>query len=244
MSSLIKYLLYLGDSHLILSHRNSEWCGHGPVLEQDIAITNISLDLLGQARNYYQYAASLSGNGTTEDSLAYHRSEREFSNLLLTEQARGDWAVTVLRQYFFSSFQELLQQQLLEHPDKQLSAISEKSLKEIRYHLRWSSEWVIRLGDGTEESHNRLVNAVQQLWPYTGECFLEASFEKEAGVPVAALEQPWLENINAVFSKAQLDLPKAAFMHSGGKEGLHTEQLGFILADLQYVQRAYPGNEW
>ncbi len=244
MPPLVKYLLYLGDSHLILSHRNSEWCGHGPVLEQDIAITNISLDLLGQARNYYQYAASLIGGTATEDSLAYHRSEREFRNLLLTEQPRGDWAVTVLRQFFFSSFQQLLQGQLLQHSDQQLSAIAEKSLKEISYHVRWSSEWVIRLGDGTAESAARIQLALTQLWPYTGESFLETDYEKTAGVPVAGLKNAWMEQVQRVLSLAKLEMPANIFMQSGGKEGVHTEHLGYILADLQYVQRAYPGNEW
>ena len=244
MSPLIKYLLYLADSHLILSHRNSEWCGHGPVLEQDIAITNISLDLLGQARNYYQYAATLLGGNTTEDTLAYHRSEREFRNLLLTEQPRGDWAVTVLRQYFFSSFQQLLQQELVRHPDQQIAAIAAKSLKEIQYHLRWSSEWVVRLGDGTPESAQRLQAALVQLWPYTGECFIAADYETEAGIPVATLKDVWQEQLQSVLAAAGLTMPQESFMQTGGKAGVHTEHLGYVLADLQYVQRAYPGNEW
>src|SRR4026207_984131 len=153
--TLINYTLHLADNSLILGQRNAEWCGHGPVLEQDIAITNISLDLIGQARNFYQYAATLIGNGATEDSLAYLRKEREFNNCLLVEQPNGDWAQTILRQFFFSQYQDLLYSQLINSSDKQLAAIAEKSLREVTYHVRWSSEWVIRLGDGTKESHQR-----------------------------------------------------------------------------------------
>lgn len=240
----VNYLLYLADSHLILSHRNSEWCGHGPVLEQDIAITNISLDLLGQARNYYQYVAELLDNGSTEDHLAYFRTEREFRNLLLTEQVRGDWAVTVLRQYFFSSFQQLLQQELLGHPDERIAAIAAKSLKEITYHVRWSREWVIRLGEGTEESHQRMVQALELLWPYTGECFVPADFESYAQVDLNAMENKWTEAVKGVLEEASLPFPPKTFQQLGGKTGVHTEQLGYILTELQYVQRAYPGNEW
>ena len=159
---LIDYTLHLADTTLILSQRNSEWCGHGPILEQDIAITNISLDLLGQARNFYQYAAALKNDGSTEDSLAYLRSEREFKNLLLVEQQNGDWGQTILRQYLFSQYQLLLFQQLQQHSDEQLAAIATKAIKETTYHVRWSSEWVIRLGDGTEESHNRMLHAINE----------------------------------------------------------------------------------
>src|SRR5688572_18412620 len=180
---LIPYTLYLADNAIILGHRNSEWCGHGPVLEQDIAITNISLDLIGQARNFYQYAAVLinlpisigttdqSGKPATEDSLAYLRDASEFKHCLLAELPKGDWAITILRQFFFSSYQFFLYQQLKDSKDEQLAAIAEKSLKEVTYHLRWSSEWVIRLGDGTTESQERISRAVEQLWPYTAELF-------------------------------------------------------------------------
>src|SRR6266498_1263163 len=173
----IDYTLHLADDALILGHRNSEWCGHGPVLEQDIAITNISLDLIGQARNFYQYAARLKADGSTEDSLAYLRKEREFKNCLLVEQPNGDWAQTILRQFFFSQYQYLLFQELQNSKDEQLAAIAEKSLKEVTYHLRWSSEWVIRLGDGTDESHSRMQKAIVELWRYTGELFEAVSYE-------------------------------------------------------------------
>ena len=252
--SLIPFILSLGDHSLIAGHRNSEWCGHGPILEQDIAITNISLDLIGQARNFYQYAATLIGNGATEDTLAYLRSANEFKNCILFELPKGDWAFTIVRQFFFSNFQWLYFQELQNSRDEQLAAIAAKSLKEVTYHLRWSSEWVIRLGDGTEESHNRLENALEELWSFTGELFTPAEYEQEAfkagfGVNVSALKAAWEQKVNEIFAEATL--PDAAtggregvWMQAGGKEGIHTEQLGFILAELQYMQRAYPGAEW
>jgi len=240
--SLIPFLTYLGDNALILGHRNSEWCGHGPVLEQDIAITNISLDLIGQARNFYQYAALLRNDGSTEDSIAYLRDAREFLNCLLVEQPNGDWAQTILRQFFVSLFQHLLYQQLSNHKDEQLAAITSKALKEVNYHLRWSSEWVIRLGDGTEESHNRLSDAVNELWPFTGEFFMPEDFESD--FDLTALKTQWLEKVNTIFTEATLSMPVNVWMQSGGKRGVHSEHMGFILADLQFLQRAYPGCEW
>lgn len=242
-NSLTDYLLHLADTTLILSHRNSEWCGHGPILEQDIALTNISLDLLGQARLFYQYAAELTGN-TDEDKLAYLRTEREFKNLLLAEQPNGDWGQTILRQYLFSQFQYLLFQQLQNHSDEQIAAIAAKSLKETTYHLRWSSEWVVRLGDGTEESKQRMLHAVDELWRYTGEMFLPAEYESISNVDFNSLKEQWFEKVAAVFEEATLAVPEKTFMQQGGKTGTHTEHLGFILADLQYMQRAYPNSEW
>jgi len=247
--TLIDYTLHLADNALILGQRNSEWCGHGPVLEQDIAITNISLDLIGQARNFYQYAASLIGDGATEDSLAYLRKEREFKNCLLVEQPNGDWAQTILRQYFFSQYQYLLFGELQNSKDEQLAAIAEKSLKEITYHLRWSSEWVIRLGDGTEESHRRMLNAIDELWRYTGELFETVRFELRAvsegfGVDVSQLKDAWLNNVKEIFTEATLTVPEKTFMQTGGKDGRHTEHLGYVLTELQYMQRAYPNSEW
>ncbi|HAO46018.1 MAG TPA: phenylacetate-CoA oxygenase subunit PaaI [Chitinophagaceae bacterium] len=244
MNAFTDYILHLADSTLILSQRNSEWCGHGPILEQDIAITNISLDLLGQARNFYQYAAALSSNGATEDSLAYLRKEREFKNLLLVEQPNGDWGQTVLRQYLFSQYQYLLFEQLQHSSDEQLAAIAAKSIKETKYHVRWSSEWVVRLGDGTEESHARMLKAVEELWPYTGEMFIPAEYEISFGVDLASIKKNWDEKVTAVLGEASLPLPEKVFMQSGGKTGTHTEQLGYILAELQYMQRTYPGAEW
>jgi ring-1,2-phenylacetyl-CoA epoxidase subunit PaaC len=238
----IAYTLHLADTTLILSQRNSEWCGHGPILEQDIAITNISLDLLGQSRNFYQYAATLIGGDATEDSLAYLRKEREFKNLLLVEQPNGDWGQTILRQYLYSQFQYLLFEKLQQCDDKQLAAIAAKSIKETAYHVRWSSEWVIRLGDGTEESHARMLKAVDELWRYTGEMFTPADYETI--VDVSLLKNDWLQKVMNIFSEANLPDPEKVFMQSGGKQGRHTEHLGYILTELQYMQRAYPGASW
>jgi ring-1,2-phenylacetyl-CoA epoxidase subunit PaaC len=254
------YLLHLADTTLILSHRNSEWCGHGPVLEQDIALTNISLDLLGQARLFYQYAAELINKaklsegkvsplggdleGADEDSLAYLRTEREYKNLLLVEQPNGDWGQTILRQYLYSQFQQLLFKHLQNHKDEQIAAIATKSLKETNYHVRWSSEWVIRLGDGTDESKQRMLHAIDELWRYTGEMFIPAEYELPMNIDFIEIKNRWTEKVNAVFEEATLQIPGGAFMQTGGKSGTHTEQLGYILSDLQYMQRAYPNSEW
>ena len=242
--ALIDYTLHLADNSLILGQRNAEWCGHGPVLEQDIAITNISLDLIGQARNFYQYAAQLKGDGSTEDTLAYLRKEREFKNCLLVEQPDNDWAQTLLRQFLFSQYQYVLFQQMQQGKDEQLAAIAAKSLKEVTYHLRWSSEWVIRLGDGTEESHNRMMKAIDELWRYTGELFIPADYEKESGIDLTVIKEAWLGKVKVILAEAGLPVPEKTFMQSGGKDGRHTEHLGYILAELQYMQRTYPGCEW
>lgn len=244
MNALIDYTLHLADNALILGQRNSEWCGHGPILEQDIAITNISLDLIGQSRSLYQYAAQLKADGSTEDSLAYLRTEREFKNCLLAEQSNGDWAQTMLRQFLFSCYQFYLYKYLQSNPDKTIAAIAEKSLKEVSYHLRWSSEWVIRLGDGTEESRNRMLTAIDELWRYTGELFIAAPYEIELNIDLASLKTEWDNKVKAVMEEATLPVPEKLFMQTGGKTGTHTEQLGYILSDLQYMQRAYPGCEW
>ena len=265
MSNLINYTLHLADNALIVGQRNAEWCGHGPVLEQDIAITNIALDLIGQARNFYQYAAQLINESqkaeggspsplerelegeVSEDSLAYLRKEKEYKNCLLVEQPNGDWAQTILRQYLFSQYQYLLFEQLQNNKDEQIAAIATKSLKEITYHLRWSSEWIIRLGDGTEESHNRMLKAIDELWRYTGELFIPSDYEVEMGVDFIKMKERWSEKVNAIFEEASLIPPSGgggAFMQTGGKEGKHTEHLGYILTELQYLQRTYPGCEW
>jgi ring-1,2-phenylacetyl-CoA epoxidase subunit PaaC len=275
--ALFQYCLHLADNALILSQRNSEWCGHGPVLEQDIAITNISLDLMGQARNFYQYAASLYNEfikeekqnadaliprpwkafdrELAEDDLAFLRDEHQYCNLLLVELPKGDWAQTILRQFFFSAFQSLFYKQLQQSQDVQLAAIAEKSAKEVAYHLRWSSEWVIRLGDGTTESSLRMNRALDELWPFTGEMFMPAGYELQTvknamGVDVASLKEAWLHNVSVIFKSANLTLPPAteesgrSWMQSGGKEGRHTEYLGYILTEMQYLQRVYPNSVW
>ncbi len=262
-NSHIDYTLQLADTALIIAQRNAEYCGHGPVLEQDIAITNISLDLLGQARNFYQYAAQLIndsklaggskvpsplgegvGGELTEDSLAYLRTEREFKNCLLVELPNGDWGQTILRQFFFSTYQFLLYRKMQNNSDAQLAAIAAKALKEVTYHLRWSSEWVIRLGNGTTESHERMLKAIDELWRYTGELFMPADYEIEAGEDVSLLQADWMKKITAIFEEATLPVPAQTFMQSGGKKGIHTEHLGYILTELQYLQRTYPNAEW
>ncbi len=248
------YILQLADSALILGHRNSEWTGHGPILEQDIAISNIALDLIGQARNFYQYAAGLiNGPGpqtATEDTLAYLRDTLDYKNCLLTEQPNGDWAKTILRQFFFSAYQFYLYEQLQQSRDKTIAAISEKAFKEVSYHLRWSSEWVIRLGDGTEESHRRMLKAIDDLWKFTGELFIPAQYELQAAkqgicIDVALLAPAWRKKTDEIFEEAGLPLPdNKTAPATGGKEGRHTEHLGYILAEMQFLQRAYPNAEW
>jgi ring-1,2-phenylacetyl-CoA epoxidase subunit PaaC len=249
INSLIDYTLQLADSTLILTQRNGAWCGHGPILEQDIAITNITLDLIGQSRNFYQYAAKLIGDGATEDSLAYLRTEREFKNVLLVEQENGDWAQTILRQFFFSVYQYFLYEKLQHSKEEQLAAIAAKSLKEVTYHVKWSSEWVIRLGDGTTESNERMQKAIQTLWQYTGEMFVPSDYEKALAeeniiLDVSLLKDAWMEKVKSVFDEATLTIPENVFMQQGGKNGTHTEKLGYILSEMQYLQRVYPGAEW
>lgn len=247
--SLIAYTLHLADNALIIGHRNSEWCGHGPVLEQDIAISNIALDFIGQARNFYQYAAELTGNGATEDSLAYLRDVIDFKNALITELPNGDWAQTTLRQFLFSTYQYYFYQQLVHSKDAQLAAIASKSLKEVTYHLRWSSEWVIRLGDGTSESNRRINHALHEVWNFTGELFLPAAYETEMleqgmGSDLKIVQQNWLQKTTEVFAEATLTIPGKSWAQQGGKQGIHTEHLGYILAEMQFLQRAYPGAAW
>ncbi|MEO8710818.1 MAG: 1,2-phenylacetyl-CoA epoxidase subunit PaaC [Parafilimonas sp.] len=259
---LIPYTLHLADNTLILAQQNSAWCAHGPILEQDIAITNISLDLIGQARNFYQYAAQIINNSkapspleraggevATEDTLAYLRDNREFKNCLLVEQANGDWGKTILRQFLFSNYQYLLYEKLQQSKDEQLAAIAEKALKEVTYHLRWSSEWVIRLGDGTEESHQRMIHAINELWLYVDELFNNADYEtallkENISVDVSSLKNKWLEKASAIFDEATLQIPQNVFAQTGGKQGFHTEHLGYILAEMQFMQRAYPNSVW
>jgi ring-1,2-phenylacetyl-CoA epoxidase subunit PaaC len=236
----IDYLLHLADDSLILGHRNSEWCGHGPVLEQDIAITNIALDLIGQARNFYQYAAQLIngsqnagssktasildggfGGEASEDTLAYLRDRHEFKNCLLTEQPNDDWAKTILRQFLFSSYQYFLYEELQGSSNAQMAAIAEKSLKEVTYHLRWSSEWVIRLGDGTKESHQKMMSAIEELWKYTGELFEATGYELQAasenmGVDPSSLKTKWEQKVKNVFVKQPCLIPEKVSMKTGG----------------------------
>jgi ring-1,2-phenylacetyl-CoA epoxidase subunit PaaC len=243
--NLINGVLHIADTALILGQRNAAWCAHGPILEQDIAITNITLDLIGQARNFYQYAALLinetENKNETEDTLAFLRNERDFKNLLICELPNGDWAQTILRQFFFSTFQQLMYQEMIKSSDSQIAAIAAKSIKETNYHVKWSSEWVIRLGDGTDESNQRMKNAIEYLCQYTGEFFIAAEYEI---IDVAALKNQWVEKVKLVFDEATLTIPENTFMQTGGKTGVHTEHLGFILPEMQSLQRNFPGAEW
>jgi ring-1,2-phenylacetyl-CoA epoxidase subunit PaaC len=242
--NLVNYSLHLADNALIMGQRLGEWCGHGPILEQDIALSNIALDYVGQARNFYQYAAELIGGDATEDSLAYLRNDREYKNNLLVELPNGDWAQTILKEFLFSAYQFDLYRQLVQAKDKQVAAIAEKSLKEVTYHLKWSSEWVIRLGDGTQESKARMEKAIEETWMFTGELFEAAEYE--AGfVNLDLIKQKWNERVATVFHEATLHLPETITWHqTGGKNGVHTEHLGFLLAEMQVLQRTYPGATW
>ncbi len=247
---LFQYVLQLADTSLVLGHRLSEWCGHGPVLEQDLALANIALDLLGETRSLYQYAAALEGRGRTEDDLAYLRSATEYRNPLLVEQPNGDFAHTVARQFLFDNFHYHLLLALKDGPDAHLAAIAEKSVKEAAYHLKWSSEWVIRLGDGTAESRQRLDRALATLWRYAAE--LTAPTATEAALQAMGLLPDYDDLAPAmqahqarVLAEATVPVPTVApFAQKGGKEGRHSEHLGYLLAELQYVQRAYPGLTW
>jgi len=246
---LYNFVLHLGDNALILGHRLSEICGHGPALEQDMAVTNIALDLVGQSRNLFQLAAQLKGGDATEDSLAYLRDATGYKNVLLAEQKNGDFAKTIVRQFFYDAFNYHCYQRLLQSKHKDIAAIADKAIKEITYHLKWSSEWVIRLGDGTEESLRRINDAIEDLWPYTGEMFKFADYEvacNESGVfpNIQGIKADWDEEVSSVFGLAGLEVPKDTWMHDGGKRGVHSEHLGFLLAEMQFLQRAYPGQEW
>lgn len=247
--TLFNYTLQIADNSLILGHRISEWCGHGPILEQDIALTNIALDLIGQARSLYQYAAEVEGKGRTEDDLAYLRIGTQFKNVLLVEQANGHFGTTIVRQFLFDAYHFAFYQALLQSQDTNLTAIAEKSLKEVTYHLRFSSEWMIRLGDGTEESHNKVQEALDDLWVYTGELFMPSETDTKAlkigiGVELSNIKAFWEEKVEEILSIATLQKPTEGWMQKGGKQGRHSEQLGYILAEMQYLQRTYPGQEW
>lgn len=248
-NSLLNFILRIADNNLILGHRLSEWCGHGPILEQDIALTNIALDLVGQSRNYYQLAAEIKGEGATEDDFAYLRDVYAFKNVLLTEQPNGHFGETMTRQFFFDVFNFYFTSELTKSSNEQLAAIASKSLKEITYHLKFSSEWMIRLGDGTEESHAKMQQAVDDLWMYTGELFLADELDREmaengVGVKLEKIKPYFDKKVAEILTQATLTIPETGWMQKGGKTGQHSEHLGFILAELQFLQRAYPGAKW
>ncbi|TXI82567.1 MAG: phenylacetate-CoA oxygenase subunit PaaI [Crocinitomicaceae bacterium] len=249
MNSLFEYVLRLGDDSLILGHRLSEWCGHGPILEEDIAMTNISLDLVGQATSLLGYAGELEGKGRDADALAFLRFDRDYKNLLLVEQPNGDFGMTMMRQFFFDAYRKPLFEKLQHSSDKHLAAIAEKSLKETKYHLKHSSEWVIRLGDGTEESNARVQDSLNTLWRYTNELFftneVDAELVEKGIVPaMQEIQNEWNATVTTVLNEATLTIPTNNWKQEGGRKGLHSEHLGYILAELQYMQRAYPNMQW
>ncbi len=249
MKELFQYTLRMADDSLILGHRVSEWCGHGPILEEDIALTNIALDLIGQATNLLEYAAATENMGRSADDLAFLRFDRDFRNLLLVEQKNGDFATTITRQFFFDAFRKPFFEALTQSKDAQLAAIAEKSLKETKYHLKHSSEWMIRLGDGTKESHERVQEAVNDLARFTDELFYideidEAMIRAGIGVDLNNIKPQWKAYVNEVFAEATLEFPEVKWPQKGGRTGMHSEHLGYLLAEMQFMQRAYPGMEW
>ena len=248
MSSLFTYTLRIADSSLILGQRMSEWCSNGPTLEEDIAMSNISLDMFGQANGFYQYAAQLDGTKSA-DELAFRRNEREFFNHQLVEQENGNFGTTMVRNFLHDVFNFLFYTELSKSKDETLSALASKSLKEVKYHLRHSSNWLIRLGDGTGESNTKVQDALEELWMYTGELFEMDNLDTELlnnGIAVdnSALKLEWDIMVNKTLVKAKLTRPEEAYMATGGKKGLHTECLGFILSEMQFLQRAYPDAKW
>lgn len=246
----IEYLLRLGDSALILGQRVSEWIGHAPIMEEDVALANVALDLIGQARLWFGYAGELEGRGRDEDALAFLREAHEYRNVLLVEQPNGNFADTLVRQFLFDAWHHALLEGLTQSHDPRIAEIAVKALKEVTYHLERSSDWVVRLGDGTEESHRKAQAALDELWTYTGEMFAVDAIDAELvaqGVAVdpASLREAWLHTVQAVCEAATLTAPPAdAWMQSGGKQGRHTEHLGYILAEMQSLPRAHPGARW
>jgi ring-1,2-phenylacetyl-CoA epoxidase subunit PaaC len=246
---LVLYTLRRADDALILGHRLSEWCGHAPMLEEDMALSNIALDLIGQARALYTYAAEVEGKGNDEDKLAYLRDVRQYRNLLLVERPNGDFAQTMVRQLFYSAFADIYWRGMMSSRDATLAAIAAKSEKESAYHLRHASEWIIRLGDGTEESHARAQAAIDDLWAFTGEMFSVDDSERDmidagVGVDPLLLMPQWLVTVTDVAREATLTLPENDWMQQGGRDGRHSEHLGHLLSELQHMQRSFPGATW
>ena len=247
--NLYNYILGVADNSLILGQRMGELCGHGPSLETDIACTNVSLDLFGQVRSYSQYAAELAGEEKTEDDIAFLRREREYKNVLLVEQPNTDFAYTIVRPFLFDVYHWMFFQERQSSKDDTLKAIAKKSIKEVSYHERFSTDWVIRLGDGTEESQERIQNAINSLWAYTDELFHQTEADKAMvdagiGVNVKTLKETYYTKVTSVLEKATIEVPESKWFQKGGKNGVHTEHLGYLLADMQYMQRTYPGMEW
>ena len=249
MSALFESLLRLGDDRLVLGHRTSEWCGHGPILEEDIALANIALDLLGHATMFLRLAGEVEGKGRDEDALAYWRDERGFRNAQMLELPKGDFAFTIMRLFLYSSYSHFLLERLSASSNSDLAAIAAKAAKETRYHVRHSAEWVARLGDGTEESHLRAQAALDELWPWTGELFEADDIDRElaasgVGTEPAALREPWEKLVREQLARATLRLPEGPMRMAGGRKGRHTEHLGHMLAEMQIVARSHPGAKW
>jgi ring-1,2-phenylacetyl-CoA epoxidase subunit PaaC len=246
---LLRYVLRRGDDALILGHRLSEWNGKAPMMEEEMALSNMALDLVGQARALFTYAGEVEGAGRDEDAYAYLREERDYGNLLLVEQPNGDFAQTIVRQFLYAAFIDPYWQRMTRSTDATLAAIAAKAEKESAYHLRHAAEWVIRLGDGTDQSHARAQTALDWLWPFTGELFTggpgeEALVERGVAVEPAALRDTWRATVTKVVAEATLTLPADGWMQHGGREGRHSEHLGHLLVDLQYMQRTFPGATW
>jgi ring-1,2-phenylacetyl-CoA epoxidase subunit PaaC len=247
--ALINYCLRLGDSSLILGQRMSEWCSNGPILEEDIAMTNLALDLIGQSRTMLTYAGELEGKGRTEDDLAYKREEREYYNTLLSERPNGHFGDTVARNFLHDAFLYHLYQALKNSKDEMIAAHAAKSIKEVTYHLRHSSEWLVRLGDGTEESHEKVQESLNDLWEYTGDLFEmnevdEILIKEGIAVDLNDVKKEWDTTVNTVLERATLNRPEDAYMHSGRLDAIHSEYLGHLIAEMQFLQRAYPEAEW
>ncbi|AQV98514.1 phenylacetate-CoA oxygenase subunit PaaI [Cupriavidus necator] len=245
----LEYLLRLGDTTLVLGQRLSEWCGRGPALEEDIALTNVALDLVGQTRLWLGYAAEVEGAGRNADQLAYLRDAHQFRNLLLVEQPNGSYADTLARQFLFDTWHYFVLEGLQRSTDARIAEIAAKSLKEATYHVRRSADLVVRLGDGTEESHRRMQDAFDDLWMFTGELFeadaAEAALVRDGVIPdPATLAGPWQRHVGEVLEDATLRVPAGQWGQSGGRHGRHTEHLGYLLAEMQFLQRAYPGAQW
>ncbi|QDD66377.1 phenylacetate-CoA oxygenase subunit PaaI [Herbaspirillum seropedicae] len=250
MTQKTDYVRRLGDNVLVLSQRLTEWCGKGPALEEDMALINVSLDLIGQARLWLSYAAELEGQGRNEDQLAFLRDAHQFHNLLLVELPNGSYADTLARQLLFDVWHYFLLEGLCQSSDARIAEIAQKCFKEVTYHVRRSTDLMIRLGDGTEDSHHRMQAAIDALWMYTGELFVADALDQamqEQGVATALgeVQQKWTQHVTEVLQEATLKVPPAGlWMQSGGKAGRHTEHLGYLLAEMQFLQRAYPGAQW
>jgi ring-1,2-phenylacetyl-CoA epoxidase subunit PaaC len=247
--NLIQYIFGIADNSLILGQRLGELCGHGPSLETDIALTNISLDLLGQTRSYYQYVAKLQGGDATEDTVAFLRLEREYKNVLLVEQPNTDFGYSIARQFLFDVFHLSLLNELQNSTDETLAAIAKKSIKEVSYHIRFSSDWIRRLGDGTDESHNRIQTAINDLWIFTDELFLQTAADQAmvsegVGMDVTLLKNAYYQKVGEVLVESTLQTPSIEYFQKGGKQGIHSEHMGYILTELQYMQRTYPNMTW